>query len=40
MEHSGQCLDVPNSSTLKGTALIQYTCHGGPNQQWTLVQAN
>ncbi|MGH8156872.1 MAG: RICIN domain-containing protein [Rhodanobacter sp.] len=39
-QHSGQCLDVTGSSTANDTPLIQYPCHGTPNQQWTLMQAN
>jgi len=31
---SSKALDVPGSSTTAGTGLIQYTRHGGANQQW------
>jgi len=33
---SGMCLDDPYSSTGNGTALWIFTCHGAPNQKWTL----
>jgi len=36
---SGKALDVPNASLSQGTALIQWTQHGGTNQQWRLAQA-
>ncbi len=29
------CIDDPGSSTKPGTALIMYSCHDGPNQQWS-----
>jgi beta-galactosidase len=32
--HSNKCLEVPNSSTADGIQLDQFTCSGGPNQQW------
>ena len=31
---NGKCLDVTNSGTKAGTAVILYTCNGGNNQQW------
>ncbi|SFS00069.1 sedolisin-B Serine peptidase. MEROPS family S53 [Dyella sp. OK004] len=36
---SGQCLNVPGSSTATGTQLIQYGCQGSSstNDQWSLV---
>ena len=34
--HSGKCLDVSGASTEDGAAIIQWTCHGGANQQWRL----
>ncbi|WP_436499187.1 RICIN domain-containing protein [Actinokineospora sp. HUAS TT18] len=34
---SGKAIDVPNGSTANGTALIQYTQHGSPNQRWRLA---
>ncbi|MUL41200.1 family 43 glycosylhydrolase [Streptomonospora sp. PA3] len=34
--HSGKCLDVVNGSDSPGAELIQYTCHGGGNQQWSI----
>ena len=33
---SGKCLDLPGGQTTNGTRAIQYDCHGGPNQQWTI----
>jgi len=35
-QHSGKCLDVYAASVADGAAVIQWTCHGGANQQWTL----
>lgn len=34
---SGDCLDDPNSSTTTGTQLIQWSCNGGTNQNWTFT---
>ncbi|GAA3018750.1 RICIN domain-containing protein [Actinokineospora globicatena] len=34
---SDKCLDVDGGSTEDGANAIQYTCHGGTNQQWQLV---
>ncbi|PYC81165.1 hypothetical protein C7C46_11785 [Streptomyces tateyamensis] len=34
---SGKVIDVPGSSTATGTALIQYTGHGSPNQRWKFT---
>lgn len=36
---SGKCLDLPAGRTADGTQPIQYDCHGGPNQQWTIDTA-
>ncbi len=36
---SGKAIDVPGSSTTAGTALIQYTLHNSPNQQWKFAPA-
>ncbi|MFC9292790.1 TIM-barrel domain-containing protein [Streptomyces sp. NPDC057011] len=33
---SGTCADLPHSATTPGTEPTLYTCHGGPNQRWTL----
>jgi len=35
-ELSGKCLDVSAASTADGAAVIQYTCSGATNQQFTL----
>ncbi len=37
--NSGQCLDVSRASTDAAAPVIQWTCHGGPNQQWRLEPA-
>ncbi|HEU6455441.1 MAG TPA: RICIN domain-containing protein [Roseateles sp.] len=37
--HSGKCLDVPGYSSGSGTALVQWTCSGGANQQWSFEDA-
>ncbi len=34
--HSGKCLDVYGESTDDAAAIIQWACHGGPNQRWRL----
>jgi endoglucanase len=36
---SGRCVDVVSGSTADGAEIIQYDCHGGANQQWTLREA-
>ncbi|WP_078910038.1 TIM-barrel domain-containing protein [Streptomyces sp. NRRL S-87] len=33
---SGTCVDLPHSATAPGTEPTLYSCHGGPNQRWTL----
>jgi hypothetical protein len=35
--NSGECLDVTGVSTTAGTQLQQWSCWGGPNQQWYLT---
>jgi len=37
VRHSGQCLDVPASSTVAGVGLTQWPCTGNANQSWRLV---
>lgn len=37
--HSGKCLDVRGASTQNGADVIQYSCHGGTNQQWGFTSA-
>ena len=37
--NSGKCLDVSFASTAPAAPAIQWTCHGGPNQQWRLEPA-
>jgi uncharacterized repeat protein (TIGR03803 family) len=37
--NSGKCLDVFGASTDPGASVIQWVCHGGPNQQWRLEPA-
>jgi hypothetical protein len=34
--HSGQCMDVAGVSQEPGAPVIQWPCHGGPNQLWSL----
>jgi hypothetical protein len=33
---SGKCMDVYGGGTSNGTAVDQYTCSGGQNQQWEV----
>jgi surface antigen len=33
-KRSGRCLDVYGNGTAAGTPIIQWDCHGGPNQEW------
>ncbi|MEV0411218.1 TIM-barrel domain-containing protein [Streptomyces sp. NPDC050448] len=33
---SARCVDLPYSATTPGTEPTLYTCHGGPNQRWSL----
>ena len=35
--HSGGCLDVYNASGANGASVVQWSCTGGSNQQWKLV---
>ncbi|KAJ3087731.1 hypothetical protein HK100_008252 [Physocladia obscura] len=35
---SGKCIDVPGQSLANGTAVIQYTCNDGANQQYQILQ--
>jgi uncharacterized repeat protein (TIGR03803 family) len=37
--NSGKCLDVYGASTAAAASVIQWTCHGGANQQWRLEPA-
>jgi hypothetical protein len=34
---SGLCMDDPNSQTTTGVQLIQWSCNGGSNQNWTFT---
>ena len=36
---SGECLDVYGASTEPVAPVIQWSCHGGPNQHWRLEPA-
>jgi hypothetical protein len=36
--NSHKCLDVPNSNPLNNVNIIQWTCNGGANQQWDLIE--
>ena len=35
---SNKCLVIPNASTDRGTQAVQYTCNGGRDQKWRLIQ--
>ncbi|MFD7081852.1 TIM-barrel domain-containing protein [Streptomyces sp. NPDC059918] len=34
---SARCADLPHSATTPGTEPTLYSCHGGPNQRWSLT---
>jgi hypothetical protein len=36
-KHSGRCMDVYGASRDNGAAIIQWDCHNGDNQAWSLV---
>lgn len=38
-KHSGRCMDVYGASRDNGAAIIQWDCHSGDNQAWSLVPA-
>lgn len=38
LQHSRKCLDVSGGSTQSGAAVVQWTCHGNPNQRVTLIE--
>src|SRR5262249_32675980 len=33
-----RCLDVNGGSKDNGAQIVQWDCHGGPNQQWRLIR--
>ncbi|WP_410642940.1 RICIN domain-containing protein [Amycolatopsis sp. lyj-346] len=35
--HSGKCADIPSSAKDDGTAVKQYSCNSGWNQQWSVL---
>jgi len=35
--HSQKCMDIVGGSLADQAVVQQYTCHGGPNQQWYLI---
>jgi hypothetical protein len=37
---SGKCLDLEAGSKADGPVVIQYECHGGPNQQWSIEETS
>jgi hypothetical protein len=37
VQHSKKCLDVNGGSTQSGAAIVQWSCHGNPNQRISLV---
>jgi len=38
--NSGKCADVEAGGWTSGARVIQYTCHGQDNQQWTIAAYN
>lgn len=34
--HSSKCMDVQGASTADAAPIIQWRCHGYPNQRWTF----
>jgi Ricin-type beta-trefoil lectin domain len=32
-----ECMDIPHQQAIDGTALSLFSCHGSPNQQWTIA---
>ena len=34
VRHTGKCLDVTGFSQNNGAKVVQWQCHGGPNQLW------
>ncbi len=38
-QHSGMCLDIAYASKDDAAPVIQWTCHGGSNQEWTWKPA-
>ncbi|MEV6007999.1 family 20 glycosylhydrolase [Streptomyces sp. NPDC051976] len=36
-QEGGTCVDVTGGSSADGTPVEIWTCHGGPNQQWTAA---
>jgi len=39
-QQSGKCLDVRYGDVANGTPLIQYSCHGGPTQQFVFPKGD
>jgi N-acetylmuramoyl-L-alanine amidase len=37
--HSGRCMDVTGGSRNNGAVILQWDCHSGDNQAWSLVPA-
>jgi len=37
--HSGKCMDVQAVSSDDGATIQQFTCNGGPNQDWIVADA-
>jgi len=35
--HSGKCLDIQGGSPANGAHVIQFECHGGPNQRFDIT---
>jgi Ricin-type beta-trefoil lectin domain/Ricin-type beta-trefoil lectin domain-like len=36
--HSEKCLDVFEASRQERADIVQFPCHGGPNQRWTIKE--
>jgi hypothetical protein len=35
--NSVECVDIPRGQAVDGTPLSLFSCHGSPNQQWTVA---
>jgi Ricin-type beta-trefoil lectin domain len=35
--NSVECVDIPHGQAVEGTPVSLFTCHGSPNQQWTVA---
>jgi hypothetical protein len=39
-KHSNKCADVAYASQNNGETILQWDCHGGPNQAWKFIQVS